>query len=131
MIIVLIIFFYIIKKRNSLSEIEKHNNPIYTEICGGRFNFSNYTIPFVKLSIYDKFIVISYTKKIILQFEKIDKIYIKKALFSKGLHIEHHKSGIPKKIIIWVRNDNKILEIVNSKLKKTKSHNKANCRKTL
>lgn len=55
-IIVLIIFFYIIKKRNTLSDIEKNNISIYSENCGGRFDFSNYTIPFVKLSIRPKFL---------------------------------------------------------------------------
>ncbi len=116
-IIVLIVFFYFIKKRDVLLDIEKSKIASYQEICGGRFNGFNLTWPFVRVSIYDSFIVISYVKKIVLTYEEIDSIFSKRYFISHGIHIQHHKKGVPKNIIIGSTDRDKVLNIINPKLK--------------
>lgn len=107
-LIVIGFFIYIIKKRNSLLDIEKNLTPIYMEDCGGRFDGYNLTIPFVRFKIYDNFIVISYTKKILLKYTDIKRIEIKRHIISKGIHIYHNKDDIPKNIIVWASNCEKL-----------------------
>jgi len=120
-VLLLIIIFSIyfvnkaISKRNEKLDIEKNIRPIYVEICGGRFNGSNFTYPFVRLSIYDNFIVISYLYKIILYFEDIDQIDIKRNIFGKGLIVYHHNNNIPKIIILWSKNVDILKEMINRK----------------
>lgn len=116
-LILIIVFGYIINKRNLKLEIENKLTAVYSENCGGRFNGYNLSVPFVRLTIYTDFIIISYTKKVVLKYNDIVKIEIKKHFISKGIHIYHKRNDIPKNIIIWTANSKKIKEIIESKLK--------------
>lgn len=113
--IVIGVFIYVIKTRNSLLDIEKNLTPLYIEDCGGRFNNYNLTVPFVRVKIYKDFIIISYTKKILLKYTDIKKIEVKRHIISKGVHIYHNKNDIPKNIIIWAANCEKLKNIIESK----------------
>lgn len=110
------LFHYFFTAREVLLDEEKGVHTIYTERCGGCFDGFNFTIPFVRLSIYNDFIVISYSDKILLKFKEIDEVKVKRRFIMAGVHIYHHKNGIPKDIILWSFNPNKIKKIIDSKL---------------
>jgi len=114
-IIVISGFVYFIKKRNIFLEIEKNQKALFTENCGGRFDGMGFTIPFVRFTIYSEFIIISYIRKIVLNFNEIHKIEFSKRLGTTGIHIYHKKLNTPKIIVIWSRHGDKIKDILNSK----------------
>jgi hypothetical protein len=77
-------------------DIEKGRTPVYHERCGGRFGmpasgetglFSHgfFTFPFVRLSMYEDFVVISYSVQIVLAYSEIDNVEVR-----EGLHLHHH-----------------------------------------
>jgi hypothetical protein len=45
-IVILCVFGYFIKKKNTILESERNLTPIYTENCGARFGALNLTFPF-------------------------------------------------------------------------------------
>lgn len=90
--------------------------PIFEEQAGGRFDCFNLTVPFVRHSIYDDFIVISYgKKKYILKYAEINEVSNRKYSFSKGLTYHHNKIGIPSQCIVWSTDGGKAIEILRSK----------------
>lgn len=109
-------FKRLIRKRNSLHEIEKNLKPIHVEYCGGRFGWTNLTFPFVRLAIYNDFIVISYVNKIHLLLSEINRLEVKRHLFSKGLHIYHTRRDAPQDIIIWSTNCDGIKKLIESRI---------------
>ncbi len=72
--LVIVILGYILISSRRQSGSESNLTPIHKEICGARIGAWNYTIPFVRLSVYDDFLVVSYSKKIVLKFNEITKI---------------------------------------------------------
>ena len=115
--ITIIYFIYLIKQRNNKLEIEKNKTFIYNILCGGRFNGLNLTSPFVRLTIYEKIVIISYSKNILLNISDITKLEIKRHFFSKALHIMHKNNNVPKNIIIWSSSCEEIKNIIKGKMK--------------
>jgi hypothetical protein len=115
-IIVAIVFTLAIKASNKTHPLESGKVPIYSEKGGGRFDDINWTMPFVRISIYDEFLLISYSEEIVFRYNEITKIEIKNHFISDGIHIYHNKKGIPSKIILWPANPAKVLELLQNKL---------------
>ncbi len=114
--------FYFGSQRRT--EIEMGNTPLFEEQAGGRFDGFNLTIPFVRHTIYDDFVVISYgRKKHILKIKEINNVSQKKHIFSKGLTYSHNKSGVPVQCVVWSKNGAKVLEIL--KVKGVPTHDRA------
>lgn len=114
---ILCLFGYFIKKRNTILEPERNLKPIYTENCGARFGGLNLTIPFVRLAIYDDFLVLSCLKPVLMKFDEIDRVELKRQLFFKGIFLRHHNKEIPSKVVIWSRNGEKARSIIESRLR--------------
>lgn len=115
LIILIIIFGLLYKKRNQLLDMEQGLTPIHKENCGGKFNYSNFSSPFVRLALYNDFMVIAYFKQILLNYHEIEKVEYKNQLGQKYLRIYHTKIDAPKKILLISKNAKQILTIINSK----------------
>ena len=100
---------------------EKDKTPLFTSTTGGRIGFPEYKGPFISLRIYEEFVVIGYlNKKIVFEFEDIDRVEIKKwsLLSPKGIQIIHQKTDVPDGIMIWVTQPAHVKEIIDSKIQK-------------
>jgi hypothetical protein len=101
-------FIYTFIKKNTLLDIEKKNNAVYTDKnCGGNIYLgfpTNISGPFLRISVYNRFVVISTYKKIILNFEDIDKIKSKQTFISDEVVIHYKKNGFPFHASIWCKN---------------------------
>ena len=83
---------------------------------GGQFGFINLSIPFVRTTLYEDFLVLSYWKKLIIPYEEIIKLE-KSGLFNSGFRIitkNGNKYGTP---LIWTFNKER-REIIISQMKK-------------
>lgn len=109
-----LLYWYLVE--NTKLPEEKGLTPIYQEVGGGRFDGVNYTLPFVRISIYDRFLVVSYSRKILLNWNDIKEATLEKHLISTGIRILHNRSDIPKLIILWSKKPEKLLESIQSKL---------------
>ena len=129
--IILLIFIipykYLTYKRDSFLKIEKNNKIIYTEICGANFDslgildvFHTHVLT-TRLAIYEKYIVISYRKKIILGYNDIIKLEISGTIPQsphtvisdwKKLSVTHKDNRFSKKIDLYLLNCNKVKNII-------------------
>ena len=130
-VIYLIIYFYLIYKRNSLSNIEKDNNSFFDEFCGGHFDslgildiFHN-NILSTRVSLYSEFIVISYRKTIVLNYNEIENTVISGTIEQnpykpsrdwKRLSIVHNKAGISKRIDLYLNNCEKVKLMIDERV---------------
>lgn len=79
-ILILLLPLYYKNKKDSL---ELEERLIYEETCGIAIDNFSMSIGYVKLRMYEKFLVISTIKKIIINYEDIANFKRKKLLFSK------------------------------------------------
>lgn len=95
-------------------EREKSKTPIYSERCGGRFGLISVTMPFVRLALYQDFVVISCWTRIVIEYDQIRRLEGEGIL---GIGIEfvtnnYEKYGQP---IIWTFNKRLILHLLKEK----------------
>ncbi|MBU0597184.1 hypothetical protein KJ641_02575 [Patescibacteria group bacterium] len=123
-LILILVFGLFYKIRNNRLPEEAGMTPIHQEFCGGNFNYTNLSRPFVRLTIYNDFLVISYFKQILLNYHEIEKVELKNKVGKKGLKIYHNKIGVPKNITLWSPNIEKIFSLIQPKLtNKYQTHN--------
>lgn len=76
----------------------------------------------IRFTVYEKFVVISSVRKVLLRWEDITKVEIKPRviphLFSGGLQIRHKKSGVPEKIVLFVANETQVKNFLEQYLAK-------------
>jgi hypothetical protein len=103
-------------------DIEKNKTPLHTQTSGGRIGWVRYRGPFVRLSIYDEFIVIRYSwKSIVLRYDEIERVEIGKWLgvLSDSVQIVHHKPDAPAYIKIGTSSPERVKEVIVSRLAAT------------
>lgn len=98
---VAVLFEYFIICRDRKADIENEDLQLYTEVCAARIGPRNWSIPFVRLTLYPAFVVVSYARKIILPYDTIDKIAIERYILGRGVRIYHHQLNTPERLIIW------------------------------
>ena len=90
---------------------------IYTEQAGGQFGSVNWTIPFVRVSCYSRFIAVRCSNsQFVLKIGDVQKIK-KEGLVSDGIRIVHKRYDLPEKILIWPRNISKLMEAIETSLR--------------
>ena len=103
-------------------DIEKDKTPLHTETAGGRIGWMRYRGPFIRLNIYDEFIVIRYSwKSIVLRYDEIERVETGKwlGLVTDRLQIVHHKPDAPSFIRIGASSPERVKAIIESKLAAT------------
>jgi hypothetical protein len=98
---VAITFEVLTNARDRKSEMEDGASPLHNEICGARIDLKNWSIPFVRLTLYPTFALLSYAKKIILPYDTIDSVTIERGIIGRGVRIRHHQLNAPERLIIW------------------------------
>ncbi len=110
------IFVRIYRGSKRRGSVEAGLTPIFEEQAGGKFDMFNLTIPFVRHAIYDEFVVITTGKRYYqLNFDQIDRISIKRHLFSMGVTYHHNISDVPLELIVWSKNPERVKSFLVSK----------------
>ena len=115
-LVVFFVFAYYYIGGKQKNTIEQGKKAIFHEQCGGRFDLFNLTIPFVRHTMYDDFVVIAYgQKQYVLGYEELKGAFCKRHIFSKGITYLHRRKDLPSSIIIWSLSCSKVLDILQRK----------------
>ena len=96
------------------ADVEQTSECLLEARCGGRFDGWNYSFPFVRLAVYDKFLVIASSRTYLLDYSEIEKVETVSGLFSKGLQVHHKRNDLPTKVILWLADADKIKKMLDS-----------------
>ena|SRR5258706_8480467 len=84
--------------------LERGRVPIYTERGGARFDGLNWTMPFVRIAVYEDSVAISCaTHEILLRKGDVTGIERERHLWSQGLRVHHVRTELPKSLLLWPR----------------------------
>jgi len=100
-VIVFGIFAFIIWWGNQRIAKETGRKPLYKAISSGRIGLWSYKGPLVQMRMYEDFLVIGYTKHIVLLYDEIDAIVPGGKFFRRGITIKHHRSDLPQRIQLF------------------------------
>lgn len=100
---------------------EKGLTPIYTERCGGRFGFVQATFPFVRISLYENFLVIRSYGKLTIEYARIKELR-DVGFLGMGLEIITTNSSKYGQPIIGTFNRSHIKNIILKCLAKSKNN---------
>jgi len=98
-------------------EIEKGLTPFFTTTCGGQFGGFAFSPPFVRLSLYDEFLVISYGEKILIRYKNIDNIITSRVFFFKLIEIYHKDTAPPFITLSFFSGAEKVKELIEHQVK--------------
>lgn len=88
-------------RRDRKAEIEEDAAPLHNQICGARMGRKNGSMPFVRLTLYPTFALLSYAKNIVLPYEAIESVTVERGIVGRGVRIRHHESRAPERLTIW------------------------------
>ncbi len=96
---------------------EKGFEPLLNIQCGGGFGWATSVChPFVRHTLYENFLVISYgNAKYNLNYNNIISVTRVSYAFSQAIRYNHNDETLPKRIIIWSKKENEVLRILKSK----------------
>jgi hypothetical protein len=97
--------------------IETDQPVLYEENCGGRIGTRYYAHPHIKLKVYEEFLMIGCRDPFSLNFSEIKEIKIGEYLGKKGVLINHSNLGAPDFILLYSKNQDKILQMLGKKVK--------------
>lgn len=110
------IFIYMFIKKGRLLDIEKGQNALFSETCSGVIGWLSFRGPFIRLSLYEDFLVIAYYKSIVLNYDQLKGVSEKRWGLVKYIHIEHVRPDCPRKIMLYSTNRKKVIELLKSKI---------------
>lgn len=77
---------------------------LFDEQAGGRFDDFNLSMPFVRHTVYEEFIVVAYgSTRYKLELKDIEKVSFKKGVISNGVRYHHKVNSVPSSCIVWSR----------------------------
>ena len=108
-IILLLTIMYIISRIKL--PIEKGKKVLMQKTCSGRLGATYFSIPLVRLAVYDNFIVFCFAyKKFHLNIGDIECVYYKESLLQRGVVFVHNNSSIDKYILVSIYRHDKFLK---------------------
>ncbi len=132
-ILMVVIFTKILKKKKTLHEREIGRIPIYTDNkCGGNLGPGGtdaFSSPFVRVSVYEDFLVISTSFKIVLEISEIEKF--KEFWLSKtSLKLYHSNSIYASPLLIGSKKIKKLREVIEAQMAKQRALDESDGGKT-
>jgi len=115
------ILLLIWQRSKSYLEIEQGKTALLTVRCAGTIGLTRYRGPFIRLSLYQEFLVIRSLKSIVLYYYEISHVKDSQSLLDKSLHIYHTNQEHPKTIRLLPMKNNKqqVLEVLKTKVQMT------------
>ena len=114
MIAILALFVVVYISNSRKSKIEDGKSPIHSERCGARIGFWNWTFPFVRLALYEEFLILKSLGTLHINYNDIARLE-KAGMISKGLKIVV-KNKASSQPIIWSTNYKKLQSLLNEKI---------------
>lgn len=92
-------------------KIETISQSLHSEVCGGRFGWYNLTIPFVKLDIYEDYLLIRFPfNRIKLNKNSIISIKKTDGYLYQSIEIIHGRVDFVNEFTLWVTNVDVLLD---------------------
>lgn len=86
---------------------------LFDEQAGGRFDDFNLSMPFVRHTVYENFIVVAYgSTRYKLELKDIEKVSFKKGVISNGVRYHHKVNSVPSSCILWSRAPESVVSIL-------------------
>lgn len=72
--------------------VERGKTPIFQQTSGGHVGWISYRGPFIRLSLYEEFLVIRCWQAVVLRYAEIDRVEVTKwlGMVTDGVQIHHH-----------------------------------------
>ena len=117
LLLVLVIFSLTMLLSAKKAKREKGKTPLYSERCGGSLGFIGFSIPFVRITFYEDFFVISCWSRTVIEYNKIKRLRNSGRWGFSFEIITYYPSkyGQPT---IWSLNKNYILNLLKKQIKK-------------
>ncbi|MBN2440727.1 MAG: hypothetical protein JXJ04_05260 [Spirochaetales bacterium] len=100
-----------IKIDDIINNIEASGELLFSQNCGGRIGFTNYSMGFLTIQIYTTGIIITpgvFGKRSYIMKDEIKEIQEWKGLFTKGNKIIYERNSYSRDIIIYANLDENI-----------------------
>lgn len=72
--------------------VERGQQPLFTQTSGGQVGWIRYRGPFIRLSLYEDFLVIRCWQTVVLRYDEIDRVDLTKwlGIVTDGVRLVHH-----------------------------------------
>jgi hypothetical protein len=94
-------FAYRIRQREVRDARENGREPLHQEVCGGAFGKVRRSSPFVRVALYDDFLVIAYSRRIALRYAEIAHVHLDGERVPRAVCLQHHRGDLPAEIALW------------------------------
>ena len=94
-------FAYRVWQRGLRDPLEAGLEPLHQEVCGGAFGRIRRSAPFVRVALYDDFVVIAYSRRIVLHYGEIEHVHLDGTRAPRAVRLVHHRNDLPEEIAIW------------------------------
>jgi hypothetical protein len=94
-------FVYRVRQREVRDALEEGREPLYQEVCGGAFGEVRRSAPFVRVALYDDFLVIGYSRRIVLRYAEIAHVHLDGTRCPRAVRLHHHRHDLPEEIALW------------------------------
>jgi len=89
------------RQRDVRDGLEDGREPLYQEVCGGAFGKAQRSSPFVRVALYDEFLVIGYSRRLILRYQEIESVSVHGARSPRAVRLHHRRRDLPAEVAIW------------------------------
>lgn len=91
---------------------------LYAERCGGTFDGTALTPPFVEFSLYADKIKVKYlNRSVVIPFAAIQSVRIAPHVLLRGIWIDHDAQSAPRELILFCRNNERVSAMIQQHLR--------------
>lgn len=82
--------------------VEDGARRLYEARGGGRIGRHRYPIPFLRIAVYDRFVVVvAGRRRYYLPVEAIDRVEVVGTRTPRTVRLHHHAAGVPERLEVW------------------------------
>ena len=115
--VVIGIFVWLFIRKGKRHPRETGRSARFETSCAGIIGWVTYRGPFIRLSVYDDFLVVACSAPYLLEFSEIERVEAVRFGFVKGFRIHHHNLRYPERIEVWPRDRETLASILADKIR--------------
>ncbi|MDX1961321.1 MAG: hypothetical protein SFU98_22320 [Leptospiraceae bacterium] len=109
------VLFSMSKKAEKKLPLEEGKSELFSEKYGGVVGLIKYSGPYIRVTLYDEFMVIKCNDDIVLKYSEITDFKESAFLFTPSVVIEHNNKSASGKIELFLKDIPKFLSILKTK----------------